>query len=154
MLTPTVRGVVPPQPLRDEGELPACGGGFGRFENASLTPAVGGSAPAPAASAAAEVFGFTFESIFEDGAAEAGSSILKVLAVARRAPGVTGRMSSASPGAPVFMSPPPRALPAREPAGNKQIGRALDSRVTIPSSSPDRRNFYSSQRSGSKPSCS
>ena len=68
MLPPCVRGVVPPPPLSDEDALPACGvrGSFGRLENAFVPPAVGGGAFAPAASAAAEVFGFTFASIFED----------------------------------------------------------------------------------------
>ena len=79
LLPPCVRGVVPPPPLRDEDTLPACGvrGSFGRLENASVPPDVGGGAPAPAACAAAEVFGFTFASIFEDapetGAAAEGS---------------------------------------------------------------------------------
>ena len=117
MLPPCVRGAVPPPPLRDENALPVCGvrGSFGRLENASVPPAVRGGAPAPAASGAAKVFGFTFASIFEDGAAAASSSILKVSAAPRRAPGITNPMSGASPAAPALMSQPPRALPACEP---------------------------------------
>ena len=77
---------------------------LGEFYAPSRPPTAGG----------AEVFGFTFASILEDapvtGAAAAGSSIRKVSAAARRAPGVTGRMRGASPAAPAFTSPPPRAV--------------------------------------------
>ena len=116
-----VRVVVSAPPLSNKDVLPTFGvrGSIERLENASVPPAVNGGAPAPAASAAADIFGFTFASIFEDahgtGAATPGSFLRKDSAAARRDPGVTGRISGPSPAAPAFMSQPPRALPAREP---------------------------------------